>query len=127
MTAHVLYDAWDDARPATLSPAIVQGIIREAIGFDGLLMTDDLGMKALSGDWWDKSEGSILAGCDMLLHCSGDIPEMERIAMAAPVLAGKALRRAERAEAAGARAPKPFHPKEAWDDLGVLLGEFGGV
>lgn len=123
MTAHVLYDAWDEARPATISPTIIQSIIRDQIGFDGLLMTDDLGMKALNGDWWEKSEASILAGCDVLLHCSGDITEMERITMATPELAGKALERARRADAAGAVSPKTFHAKEGWDDLEVLIGE----
>lgn len=123
MTAHVLYDVWDQDRPATVSPIIIEQIIRNEIGFDGLLMTDDLGMKALKGEWWDKAEGSMLAGCDILLHCSGEIVEMERLAMAAPELAGKSLARAQRAEKVANANPEPFDVPEGWDVLSMLLRE----
>ena len=94
MTAHVIYEALDAGRPATLSPSVVGGVIRGIIGFDGLLMTDDLSMKALKGPMEGRARAALDAGCDMLLHCNGDMPEMEAVADAAPVLEGKALERA---------------------------------
>ena len=81
MTAHVVYDALDD-RPATLSP-IVMRKIREEIGFDGLIMTDDISMKALAGDLGDLSEQAIAAGCDVILHCNGTLKERQQVAEAA--------------------------------------------
>ncbi|WP_421792153.1 beta-N-acetylhexosaminidase [Hyphobacterium sp.] len=99
MTAHIVYDALDPDTPATMSdPAI--GHIRREIGFDGLLMTDDLSMKALTGSFAERTERSIRAGCDIVLHCNGQRKEMEPVAEAAPLLAGAALRRAKAAEAA---------------------------
>ena len=69
MTSHIVFQAWDPALPATLSPAVIDGIIRSAIGFDGLLMTDDIDMKALSGSAGDKAAAAIAAGCDVVLDC----------------------------------------------------------
>ncbi|MGO8608957.1 glycoside hydrolase family 3 N-terminal domain-containing protein, partial [Rhizobium johnstonii] len=69
MTAHVVFDAWDAQRPATLSPTVIRDIIRGRIGFDGLLMTDDIDMKALSGAPADKAAAAIAAGCDVVLDC----------------------------------------------------------
>ena len=86
MVAHVVYTAWDPNLPASLSPTVVGKIIRKRIGFDGLLMTDDLGMDALSGDFGIRAAESIAAGCDVALHCSGDMAEMEAIAKAVPAL-----------------------------------------
>lgn len=97
MTAHVVYTAIDAAAPATLSKTVVQEVIRSRIGFDGLLMTDDLSMKALSGGFRTRAEQAIAAGCDMVLHCNGDLAETRPIAEGAPELAGAALRRAETA------------------------------
>ena len=99
MTAHVVYEALDPECPATLSPRVVS-LIREEIGFEGLLMTDDLEMGALSGPVAERAAKSIAAGCDVALHCSGDLAAMEAVAGAVPELAGEALRRAGRAEAA---------------------------
>lgn len=99
MTAHVVYEALDAERPATLSPVVIRAI-REEIGFDGLLMTDDLEMGALSGPVAERAAGAIAAGCDVVLHCSGDLAAMEAVAGAVPELADEALKRAERAEAA---------------------------
>jgi beta-N-acetylhexosaminidase len=99
MTAHVLYTALDPERPATLSPEAI-GAIRGEIGFDGLLMTDDIGMGALSGPVAARADAAIAAGCDVVLHCNGDLDEMEAVADAVPVLAGPAAERAARAEAA---------------------------
>ena len=76
MTAHVVYPAWDADRPATLSPAVIGNIIRDRIGFDGLLMTDDIDMHALSGPVATRGVDALAAGCDVVLHCSGDLTEM---------------------------------------------------
>ncbi|MFA5964001.1 MAG: glycoside hydrolase family 3 N-terminal domain-containing protein [Sphingomonas sp.] len=79
MTSHIVFDAWDAARPATLSPIVIEQVIRRAIGFDGLLMTDDIDMKALSGTAGDKAAGAIAAGCDVVLDCWGRMDEMHDI------------------------------------------------
>jgi beta-N-acetylhexosaminidase len=82
MTAHVVFTAWDAERPGSLSPVVIEQIIRGRIGFDGLLMSDDLGMHALSGDFGARAAGALAAGCDLALHCSGDMAEMVAIASA---------------------------------------------
>jgi len=105
MTAHVLYSALDADAPATLSPGVI-GVIRGQIGFDGLLMTDDLSMAALDGPMRLRGERALAAGCDILLHCNGDMAEMTAVAAAAPRLAGRSAERAARAEAAR-RSPEP--------------------
>ena len=99
MTAHVVYDAIDPEACATLSPAAIT-LIREQLGFDGLLMTDDLSMKALSGPMGGRASAALSAGCDVVLHCNGDMAEMEAIASDVPPLAGLAADRARAAEAA---------------------------
>jgi beta-N-acetylhexosaminidase len=96
MTGHVVFDVIDPERCATVSPAVVR-LIREEIGFGGLLMTDDLSMKALGGSFGGRVSGALAAGCDMILHCNGKPEEMVELAGAVPVLAGQALTRAERA------------------------------
>ncbi len=80
MTSHIVYQAWDAERPATLSPVVIEEVIRGRIGFDGLLMTDDIDMKALSGSAGDKAAGAIAAGCDVVLDCWARMAEMEEIA-----------------------------------------------
>ena len=97
MSAHVVYTAIDPDAPGTLSKTVVSEIVRGHIGFDGLLMTDDLSMKALTGDFRARSERAIAAGCDMVLHCNGDLTEARPVAEGAPALTGKALERAEKA------------------------------
>ncbi|WP_075996318.1 beta-N-acetylhexosaminidase [Salaquimonas pukyongi] len=99
MTAHVRFHALDREHPATVSQSIITAIIRGEIGFDGLLMSDDLSMQALEGTLADRTEASIGAGCDMVLHCNGDMREMTEVASVCPVLEGRALERAENAEA----------------------------
>ena len=84
MTAHVVYAAWDPERPASLSPTVIGDIIRGRIGFDGWLMSDDLGMEALEGDFGSRAAGVVAAGCDVALHCSGKMAEMEAVAAAVP-------------------------------------------
>lgn len=105
MTAHIAYAAFDADNAATVSAKVIADVIREDIGFDGLLMTDDLGMNALGGSLGDRGSRAIAAGCDMLLHCSGFVKEpdailaeMTEIASVAPMLDGEALRRAADAE-----------------------------
>jgi beta-N-acetylhexosaminidase len=99
MVAHVVYTAWDPNLPASLSPTVIQSIIRDRIGFDGLLMTDDLGMHALTGDFGARASDALAAGCDMALHCSGDMAEMEAIAAAVPALSADSEARLARAMA----------------------------
>lgn len=99
MTAHVVYEAIDPQRCATLSPEVI-AMIRREIGFDGLLMTDDLSMRALSGPMGDRARDALSAGCDIVLHCNGDLAEMEAIAASVPALSGRAADRAATAEAA---------------------------
>lgn len=97
MTAHLVYTAVDAARPATQSPAVIDGVIRGRIGFDGLLFSDDLSMNALKGTIGERARATLDAGCDIALHCSGDMAEMLAVAAEAPELVGKAAARAESA------------------------------
>jgi beta-N-acetylhexosaminidase len=107
MTAHVVYSAIDPTAPATTSKTVIDEVVRGYIGFDGLLMTDDLTMRALQGTLTERVKNSIAAGCDMILHCTRNMDEMREIAAATPMLSGKALERAERAMAA-IHAPRAF-------------------
>jgi beta-N-acetylhexosaminidase len=100
MTAHVVFTAFDPVAPATSSITIVKHVIRDSIGFRGLLMSDDVSMGALSGSLGDRTKAAIAAGCDMVLHCNGKMPEMMAVAAAAPLLSGEAARRASAALAA---------------------------
>jgi beta-N-acetylhexosaminidase len=99
MTAHVVYTAWDADRPATMSPTVIHDIIRGRIGFDGWLMSDDLGMEALAGDFGSRAAGVTAAGCDAALHCSGKMEEMIAVAGAAPALSAEGEARLARAMA----------------------------
>jgi beta-N-acetylhexosaminidase len=99
MTAHVVYTAWDGERPGSLSPTVIDDIIRGRIGFDGFLMSDDLGMHALSGSQAERARGVLAAGCDAGLHCTGDMAEMEEIAPAVPALSETGRERLVRAMA----------------------------
>ena len=99
MTAHVVYTAIDADRPATTSPRAVGEFIRGELGFDGLLMSDDVSMKALSGDFAARTDAILAAGCDVVLHCNGVMDEMRAVAGRAPALSGQALDRAIRAVA----------------------------
>lgn len=112
MTAHVVYKAIDPEQPATLSRKMVRNVIRKVIGFTGLLMTDDLSMKALSGSFKQKAELAYDAGCDMLLHCNGQISEMEEVAENAQTFNAKIARRAKAALRLR-RKPQPYDEKQA--------------
>jgi beta-N-acetylhexosaminidase len=100
MTAHIVFTTWDATRPATLSPIVVGEVIRGRIGFDGLLMTDDLGMDALAGGFGDRAAAAIAAGVDIALHCSGAMAEMEAVASALAPIGAAARDRLDRATAA---------------------------
>jgi len=95
MTAHIRFSALDSA-PATQSPRLI-GLIRDEIGFDGLLMSDDIGMEALSGGPGARTRAALAAGCDLVLHCNGDMGAMQEVALAAPVMSAAAQTRAEAA------------------------------
>jgi beta-N-acetylhexosaminidase len=99
MTAHVVYEAWDAERPASLSPIVIRDIIRGRIGFDGWLMSDDLGMEALAGDFGSRAAGVVAAGCDVALHCSGRMEEMIAVAKAVPAMSAEGEARLARAMA----------------------------
>jgi beta-N-acetylhexosaminidase len=99
MTAHVVYTAWDPDRPASLSRIVIQEIIRGRIGFDGFLMSDDLGMEALAGDFGSRAAGVVAAGCDVALHCSGKMDEMIAVAAAVPAMSADGDARLARAMA----------------------------
>jgi beta-N-acetylhexosaminidase len=100
MTAHIVFTAIDPVAPATTSANIVQHVIRDSIGFTGLLMSDDISMGALSGSLAERTRAAITAGCDVVLHCNGVLSEMVEVAAQAPALTGEAGRRAEAALAA---------------------------
>ena len=99
MTAHVVYTAWDPERPASMSPTIIRDIIRGRIGFDGWLMSDDIGMEALQGDFSSRAAGVVAAGCDAALHCSGKMDEMVTVAKAVPAMSPEGEARLARAMA----------------------------
>ncbi|NVO26837.1 glycoside hydrolase family 3 protein [Donghicola sp. C2-DW-16] len=118
MTAHLVFEALDD-QPATLSPKMM-GLIRNEIGFDGLIMTDDISMGALSGTVARRSERAIAAGCDVVLHCNGDLTEMESIANVCGDLTEAAIVRADRALAMR-RTPSDIDISALEADLSALL------
>ncbi len=124
MTGHLIFTALDNKVPSTLSKRVVDEAIRSKaagrIGFDGLLMTDDLSMGALHGDFETRTRASLEAGCDMMLHCNGKMAEMQAIASETPELAGRALERA-RAATGALREPDDFDPREAWNRLQEIV------
>src|SRR4051794_723796 len=120
MTAHVVFSAVDPAHPATTSATMIAEVIRGTIGFQGLLMSDDVSMNALSGNIAERTRAIFAAGCDMALHCNGKIEEMREVAGQTPELAGRALERANAALAAR-KAPQPFDRVAARVELDALI------
>jgi len=120
MTAHVVYSALDPENPATTSPIIVREIMRQEIGFDGLIMSDDVSMKALGGPFEARVRAIFAAGLDVALHCNGDLEEARSVASETPELAGRALERAEAALAA-ARVPESLDLAEAERRFNVMM------
>ena len=99
MTAHVVYTAWDEERPGSQSPIVIREIIRERIGFDGFLMSDDIGMEALVGHHGERAAACVAAGCDVALHCDGKMENMLLVADAVPALSAEGEARLSRAMA----------------------------
>ena len=108
MTSHIVFEAWDRERPATLSPVVIEEVIRGRIGFDGLLMTDDIDMKALSGTAGEKAAGAIAAGCDVVLDCWARMDEMVEIAGRLGEISDAARARLDRAMAGCAAGAGDF-------------------
>jgi len=121
MTAHVVFSAIDPVQPATTSVTIVDRVIRGFIGFRGLLMSDDVSMGALSGSLAERSRAALAAGCDVVLHCNGDLGEMMQVASATPALEGEGARRAE-AALSRRSAPDEFDVAEARLMFNALTG-----
>jgi beta-N-acetylhexosaminidase len=119
MTAHVVFSAIDALAPATTSVKMVQEVIRGTIGFDGLLMSDDLSMNALSGTLIERSRASLAAGCDIVLHCNGTLEARREVGEACPQLTGEGKRRADAALAAR-RRPNGF-------DVVAARAQFAGM
>ena len=126
MTAHVVFSALDPAQPATTSATIIEQVIRGAIGFRCLLMSDDVSMNALQGSIAERTRASLAAGCDVVLHCNGKLDEMRQVAGETPMLAGEALARADRA-LASRRAPQPFDRGAARAELDRLIDRAGSL
>src|ERR1700709_1249406 len=119
LTAHVVFSALDPAHPATTSATIIRQVIRGVIGFQGLLMSDDVSMNALAGSIAERTRAIVSAGCDMVLHCNGNLDEMREVARETPELSSKALERAKGALASRS-APQPFDRGAARAELDAL-------
>src|SRR6202011_1547745 len=126
MTAHVVFSALDPAHPATTSATIIDQVIRGVIGFQGLLMSDDVSMNALAGSLAERTRAVFAAGCDIVLHCNGKLDEMRDVARETPELSGKALERAWKA-LASRKAPKPFDRVAGRAELDALIDRAGIV
>lgn len=122
MTAHVVYEEIDAQRPATTSPKVIRDVIRGEIGFEGLLLSDDVSMQALSGPISVRAKAALFAGCDIVLHCNGSMEEMREVADEAKPLEDIALKRAEAARA-------HLVPRAEFDSAGAeaRLAELLGV
>src|SRR6201747_1568353 len=124
MTAHVVFSALDPAHPATTSATIIEQVIRRKIGFQGLLMSDDVSMNALAGTIAERTRAIVNAGCDMVLHCNGKLDEMRDVASETPELTGEALARANRA-LASRKPPMPLDRRAARAELDALINRVG--
>lgn len=114
MTAHVVYSVLDADQPATLSPCIIEDVIRKQIGFQGVLVSDDLSMQALSGDFAGRAHAALEAGCDVALHCNGDMDEMASVAQGTSVMARTAWARYKLGELHRSGAQQPFETDADW-------------
>jgi beta-N-acetylhexosaminidase len=126
MSAHVLYTAIDESRPATASSTVVARVMRGEIGFDGLILSDDVSMKALEGPYERRAAAIIDAGLDIVLHCNGELDQARAVASAAPQLSGPSLRRAK-AALASISAPQPFDVAKGERQLAAITAELGVV
>jgi beta-N-acetylhexosaminidase len=126
MTAHVVFSAFDAAHPATTSATMIERVIRGSIGFQGLLMSDDVSMNALAGTIAERTAALFAAGCDIALHCNGKLDEMGAVAGETPELSGTALARARKA-LASRKPPQSFDRTAARAELEALLGRLGAA
>jgi beta-N-acetylhexosaminidase len=126
MTAHVVFSAVDAAHPATTSARMIERVIRGFVGFQGLLMSDDVSMNALAGSIAERTRAIVNAGCDMVLHCNGKLDEMREVARETPELMSEALQRAEQALASRKR-PEPFDRQAGRAELDALMNRIGTV
>ncbi len=126
MTAHVVFSAFDPAHPATTSATMIERVIRGLIGFQGLLMSDDVSMNALAGSIAERTQAIFAAGCDIALHCNGKLDEMRDVARQTPELSGKALERAE-AALASRKSPLAFDRVAAKVELDALVNRLGAA
>jgi beta-N-acetylhexosaminidase len=124
MTAHVVFSAIDPAQPATTSATMIEQVIRGVIGFQGLLMSDDVSMNALAGTIAERTRAIVDAGCDMVLHCNGKLEEMREVARRTPLLSGQALARANQA-LASRKPPQPFDRVAVRAELDALVERAG--
>ena len=124
MSAHIVFDQIDAQHPATQSPDVIDTIIRQHIGFDGLLMTDDINMEALSGDVTTRAIDALNAGCDVILHCNGNIDEMTQLGKVIPPLQGESLKRAIKAEERAFCHAKPMDIPHIKRTLEQILSRF---
>jgi len=124
MTAHVVFSAIDPAHPATTSATMIAQVIRGSIGFQGLLMSDDVSMNALAGSISERTRAIFAAGCDIALHCNGKLEEMRDVADQSPELSGEGLRRARHALDAR-KPPLPFDRTAARTELDALMDRLG--
>ncbi len=124
MSAHLVFTQLDSKNAATVSKAVVSQVMREAIGFNGLIMTDDINMHALEGSIASRASRSIAAGCDIALHCSGDLDEMYSLIEVVSELEGKSLARAKNAEALAFKSSPDIDEQEIKTELTQLLKPF---
>ena len=122
MTAHVVFTAIDKDHPATTSPLVIRDVIRGEIGFEGLLMTDDICMPALQGSPIERAERALAAGCDVVLHCNGKLKEMAEIANGIGLMGKISRRRAIRAASLRGKQLSPEEFADAKINLDSLLG-----
>ena len=123
MTAHIVFEAIDAGAPATFSPRLIDEIIRGDIGFDGVLISDDISMGALAGGLGERTRRALDAGCDLALHCTGVLAEMEEVAEAAPPLSPQAQARIARGEALRVASQRKFDRPTAEARFAELLGQ----
>ena len=132
MTAHIAYEVLDKTSAATLSSRVIRDVIRGELAFDGLLMTDDLGMSALGGDLESRAKAALEAGCDIVLHCAGFdegeevLSQMRRVAGACPPLDGLSMKRAQAAEAASLDKTE-FDVEAGWVRFNELMKQAQGA
>ena len=122
MTAHVVFAEIDDRQPATTSAAVIDAIVRGSIGFDGVLVSDDIGMGALAGTIGERVTAALAAGCDLAMHCNGTLDEMREAAEAAALMTAQAMARVARGEKLRREARREFDRRDAEARFDALLG-----